>query len=69
MAPHAWVISLTSVCKTSLNRVLHFISYRIFLGKFADESFAQAYAYWEKSVWKNNNDNVGDATQLMLLRT
>lgn len=66
MAPHAWVISLTSVCKTSLNRVLHFISYRIFQGKLADESFAQAYAYWEKSIW-NNNNNVVDATQLMLL--
>lgn len=37
MAPHAWVISLTSVCKTSLNRVLHFISYRMFQGKLTDE--------------------------------
>lgn len=40
MTPHAWVMSLTSVCKTSLNRVLHFISYRIFQGKVTDKSFA-----------------------------
>lgn len=62
MTLHAWVISLTSVCKTSLNRVLHFISYRIFQGKATDESFLQTYVYWEKSVWNKDID----ATRLLL---
>lgn len=55
MTLHAWVSALTSVCKTSLNRVLHFISYRIFRGKVPDESF-EAYVYWEKSVGNKNVD-------------
>lgn len=40
MALRAWVISLTSVCKTSLNRVLRFISYCIFQGEVTEESLA-----------------------------
>lgn len=56
MTLHAWVSSLTSVCKTSLNRVLRFISYRIFWGK-VPESF-EAYAYWEKSVGNKSVDRL-----------